>query len=98
MLGGWRNRPLGERSKYDVALQPHGTPCLTDLTVGKGDTIRVSRRPYNLRRHGYVQGITLLAQTGVFSNDIREWRQQSYDLKTLAKYKFFFTECTKSIK
>ena len=34
--------------------------------------------------------ITILEQTGVFNDSIREWRQSSADLKTWAKYKFFF--------
>ena len=34
--------------------------------------------------------IALLAQTGIFNDDIREWRKQSADLKTWAKYKLFF--------
>ena len=45
------------------------------------------------------KGITLLAQTGVFNDDIQEWIRQSADLDTWGKYKFFFsTECTLSIK
>ena len=36
------------------------------------------------------KGITLLAQTGIFDDDIREWRQKSAELKTWAKYKLFF--------
>ena len=36
------------------------------------------------------KGITLLAQTGIFNDDIREWRRQSTNLKTWAKYKLFF--------
>ena len=35
------------------------------------------------------KGITLLAQTGIFNYDIREWRRQSNDLKTWVKYKLF---------
>ena len=31
------------------------------------------------------KGITLLAQTGIFNDDIREWRRQSSDLKTWTK-------------
>ena len=33
--------------------------------------------------------ITLLAQTGIFNVDIREWRQQSADLKMWATYKLY---------
>ena len=36
------------------------------------------------------KGITLKAQTGIFNDDIREWRRKSPDLKTWAKYKLFF--------
>ena len=36
------------------------------------------------------KGITLLEKTGVFKYDIHEWRQQSANLKTWAKYKFSF--------
>ena len=32
------------------------------------------------------KGITLLAQTRLFNDDIRDWRRQSTDLKTWAKY------------
>ena len=35
------------------------------------------------------KGITLLAKTRIFNDDIREWKQQSSDLKTWAKYIFF---------
>ena len=35
------------------------------------------------------KGITLLAQTGIFNYDIREWRQQSADLRTWSKCKYF---------
>ena len=41
------------------------------------------------------RGITLLAQMGVFNNNIRVWRRQSADLKTWAKYKLVFTDRTK---
>ena len=34
--------------------------------------------------------ITLLAQTVIFNDDIREWRRQSSDLKMWAKYIYFF--------
>ena len=44
------------------------------------------------------KGITLLSQTGVLKDGIRDWRRQSTDLKTWEKYKFFFTERTESIK
>ena len=44
------------------------------------------------------KGITLLEQTGVFNNNIREWRQQSADLKTWEKDKLFFNKRTKRIK
>ena len=33
------------------------------------------------------KGIIHLAQTGVFNDDIRDWRRQSADLKTWVKYK-----------
>ena len=36
------------------------------------------------------KGITLLAQTGIFNDDIREWRQQYVDLKTWMKYIYIF--------
>ena len=36
------------------------------------------------------KGITILAQTGVFNNEIREWRRKYSDLNTWAKYKCFF--------
>ena len=36
------------------------------------------------------KGITLLAKTGIFNDDIRDWRRQSADLKTWAKYIYFF--------
>ena len=36
------------------------------------------------------KGITVLAQTRIFNNNIREWRRQSSELKTWAKYKLFF--------
>ena len=36
------------------------------------------------------KGITLMAQTGIFNDDIREWRRQSADLEMWAKYKLFF--------
>ena len=36
--------------------------------------------------------ITLLAQTGIFNDDIREWRRKSADLKTWVKYNFFFRQ------
>ena len=36
------------------------------------------------------KGITLLAQKGIFNDDIRKWRRQSADLKTWAKYKLCF--------
>ena len=42
--------------------------------------------------------ITLLAQTGIFNDDIREWRQQPAELKTWAKYKLFSTDHTESRK
>ena len=35
------------------------------------------------------KGITLLAQTGIFNDDIRESRRKSAYLKTWAKYKLF---------
>ena len=44
------------------------------------------------------KGITLLSQTGVLKDGIRDWRRQSTDLKTWEKYKFFFTERTESRK
>ena len=34
--------------------------------------------------------ITLLAQTVIFNDDIREWRRKSTDLKTWVKYKLIF--------
>ena len=36
------------------------------------------------------KGITLLEKTGVFKEDIQEWRRQSADLKTWGKYKLVF--------
>ena len=36
------------------------------------------------------KGITLLAQTETFNDDIREWHQQSTDLKMWATFKLFF--------
>ena len=36
------------------------------------------------------KGITLLAQAGVFNDNIHEWRRQSDDLKTWVKYKLVF--------
>ena len=36
------------------------------------------------------KGITLLEKTGVFKEDIQEWRRQSADLKTWEKYKLVF--------
>ena len=42
------------------------------------------------------KGITLLAQTGIFNDGIREWRRQFANLKTWAK--FSFTKRTESIK
>ena len=36
------------------------------------------------------KGITILAQTGIYNNEIREWRRQITDQKTWAKYKLFF--------
>ena len=44
------------------------------------------------------EGITLVAQAGISNYDIREWRGQSADLKTWAKYNFLNTECTESRK
>ena len=38
------------------------------------------------------KGITILEHTGVFNGNIQQWRQQSADLKTWVKYKFFFTK------
>ena len=38
--------------------------------------------------------ITILAQTRIFNDDIREWRRQPADLKTRAKYKLFFPPST----
>ena len=35
------------------------------------------------------KGMTFLAQTGIFNDDIREWRRKSADLKTWEKYNFF---------
>ena len=34
--------------------------------------------------------ITLLAQTGIFNNDICEWRQKNTDKKAWEKYKLLF--------
>ena len=34
--------------------------------------------------------ITLLVQMGIFNNKIREWRRQTTDQKTCAKFKIFF--------
>ena len=34
------------------------------------------------------KGITLLVESGIFNDDIREWRRQSSDLKTWGKYNF----------
>ena len=42
--------------------------------------------------------ITLLAQMGIFNDEIIEWRRKSTDLKTWAKYIFFFNEHTESKK
>ena len=36
------------------------------------------------------KGITFLGQTGIFNNDIQEWRRQYSDLKTWVKYKKIF--------
>ena len=36
------------------------------------------------------KGVTLLAQTETFNNNIKEWRQKSTDLKTWAKFNNFF--------
>ena len=36
------------------------------------------------------KGITLLAQMVIFNEIIREWRQQSANLKTWVKHKLFF--------
>ena len=36
------------------------------------------------------KGITLLAQTAIFNEDIREWRRQATDQKTEAKLNIFF--------
>ena len=36
------------------------------------------------------KGITLLAQTGIFNDNIHEWRRQTTDQKKWAKYKLFF--------
>ena len=36
------------------------------------------------------KGINLLAQTGIFNDEIREWRRQTTEQKTWAKYKLFF--------
>ena len=36
------------------------------------------------------KGITILAQTGILNDDIHEWRRQTMDQKTWAKYKLFF--------
>ena len=40
------------------------------------------------------KGITILTKMGIFNDDIREWIQQSADLKTWAKYNFSFTKHT----
>ena len=40
------------------------------------------------------KGIILLEQTGVFNDNTREWRRQSSNLKTWAKYKLFFSPST----
>ena len=42
--------------------------------------------------------ITLLAQTVIFNDDIREWRRQSADLKTWVKYKLFFHQAHREQK
>ena len=44
------------------------------------------------------KGITPLAQTGIFNDDIREWRRKSPEPKTWAKLKTNFTERIKSRK
>ena len=44
------------------------------------------------------KGITLLAQTEVFNENIRDWRRQTSDQKTWAHYKCFYTEHIKSIE
>ena len=44
------------------------------------------------------KGTTLLAQTGIFNDYIREWRGQSSDLKTWAKYNCFPTDPIESKK
>ena len=36
------------------------------------------------------KGITLLEQTWISNDDIREWRRQTTDQKTWGKYKIFF--------
>ena len=36
------------------------------------------------------KGVTLLAQTETFNNNIKEWRQKFTDLKTWAKFNNFF--------
>ena len=36
------------------------------------------------------KGITLLAQTGIFNDNICEWRRKTTDQNTWAKYKLFF--------
>ena len=51
----WRNRPRRERSEDDGCLQPHGTCCPIDWTIGKGDSIWSSRRTDHLRCHDGVQ-------------------------------------------
>ena len=38
------------------------------------------------------KGITLFDNTGVFNEDIREWRRQTTDQKTWAHYKLFLTK------
>ena len=35
------------------------------------------------------KGITLLLQTGIFNDNIREWRRQTTNHKAWAKYKLF---------
>ena len=44
------------------------------------------------------KGITLMAQTGNFNDDIREWRRQSDDLKTWGNIIRFPTKRTESKK
>ena len=74
----------------DWSLRPCVTPILIDQTIGKGGIIRVCRRADNIRCNDDVERDHPFSQTVVFNENILEWRRQTTNLKTWAKYRTLF--------